>query len=357
VRVAIVGGGINGVMTAWACARRGHTVELFERETLMSGTSRASTKLLHGGIRYLENGEIHLVYESLHERTWWTTRAPQLAHPLRLFLPVYRGVGRPRWMLGAGLTLYDILAFRHGFGRHRWYGRDDVVTHFPTLRPEGLIGAYAFYDAQMDDHALGLWAADQARHAGVTIHEHAQVTRVGPDGTVQIGDATHRYDRVINVGGPWAKALLDASGIAADHELDLVRGSHLFLDGSLTDGLLVQVSGERRICFVLPYQGRILVGTTEVRQTLQEPIVCTPEEKTYLLGVYNQYFTDTRTVDDVRGTFAGVRPLLRSAIDPSRATREAAIERRGDLITVFGGKWTTSRILGEHAAAMLERNG
>ena len=356
LRIAVVGGGINGIMTAWRLAALGHHVELYDRGPLMYETSRASTKLLHGGLRYLEQGELRLVYESLHERTWWTAHAPQLAKPIRLVLPVYRGAGRPRWLLGLGLTLYDVLAGRHSFGRHHWHPHQALLKELPHLRSDNLIGGYTFHDAQMDDYALGRWAASQAHTAGVVIHESTAVTKIGVDGTLTTAHGTHHYDRIVNVAGPWAKQLLDASGIPAEHTLDLVRGSHIVLpnapDAPLHTGLLVQVPGERRICFILPYQGNILVGTTEVRQPLDTPPHCSDEERRYLLAVYNDYFTDTRTDADILTTFAGVRPLLHSATDPTKASREYALERQGHVVTIFGGKWTTSRVLAQKAAAL-----
>lgn len=359
--VAVIGGGINGVMTAWALAARGHTVTVFERDTLIGATSQASTKLLHGGLRYLENGEFRLVRESLRERTWWVSHAPELAHPIELLFPIYDTAPRSRHLIGLGLTLYDALAGRHTFGRHHWLSADEIAQRMPTLRTSGLLGGYTFFDAQMDDHALGLWAAEHAREAGVVVREHTMVTRLSPDGdvwsdTISLG----HYDRVVNVAGPWAGALLAESGVTPRHTLDLVRGSHLLmqqpaLGGTMRYGVMLQVPNERRICFALPYADRLLVGTTEVRQHLSDPIVCSSAEQAYLLAVYNAYFTDTRSDVDVLQTFAGVRPLIHSAADPSRATREYAIEREGRLLTVFGGKWTTARALGRQVAEQVER--
>lgn len=360
--VAVVGGGINGVMTAWALAARGHTVTLFERDSLMGATSQASTKLLHGGLRYLENGEFRLVRESLRERTWWVSHAPALAHPIELLFPIYRSSPRSRQIVGLGLTLYDVLAGRHTFGRHQWLGVAEVAHRMPTLRTTELVGAYVFFDAQMDDRALGLWAADHARGAGVAVREQVAVTRLTPSGDLWSNDVRLGvYDRVVNVAGPWAGDLLAASGITPRHTLDLVRGSHLMLRQPATGspmryGVMLQVLGERRLCFALPYANELLLGTTEVRQGLDEPIACSAAEQAYLLGVYNTYFTDPRSDTDVLRTFAGVRPLIHSSDDPSRATREYAIERHGRVVTVFGGKWTTARALGRQVADRVERD-
>lgn len=357
-RVAVVGGGINGIMTAWRLAELGATVEVFERGEVMGETSRASTKLLHGGLRYLEQGAFHLVHESLHARTWWIEQAPQLAHPIQILLPVHkpdarpRGA-RPRWLVGLGLTMYDVLAGRHTFGRHQWHDAQELRVALPGLRTEAFLGGYTFFDAQMDDHALGLWAAKRAGEAGVTIHEQTSVDRLDVSGRLFANDTWLSFDTIVNAAGPWAERLLARSGISSEHALDLVRGSHLLLRGTIPMGMLVEVPGERRICFILPYQGHILVGTTEVRQTLDDPAVCSAEERTYLLDVYNAMFTDTRSDADIVETFAGIRPLLRSAANPTQASREYAIERRGRVVTVFGGKWTTSRTLARRVAKVV----
>ncbi|HWS75929.1 MAG TPA: glycerol-3-phosphate dehydrogenase/oxidase [Quisquiliibacterium sp.] len=356
MRVAVVGAGINGVMSAWALARRGHEVELFERGEPMAGTSSASTKLLHGGLRYLETGDVSLVREGLRERAWWIEQAPRIAHPLELLLPVVRGRGRPRWMVKAGLVLYDRLSGRRLLAPHRWLGRDEVLARLPGLRAEGLLGAYAFWDGQMDDRALGLWALGQAQAAGVRARTHCEVTRLAPDGTLSGPDVPAApFDAVCNLAGPGAGLLLERSGLPSRHRLRLVRGSHLLVDGSLPCGLLVQAPSDRRVCFILPYGGRVMIGTTEVEQGPDEPVAPSPAERDYLLEVWNASFERRLSAADVRESFAGVRPLLAQAGDANANTREHAIERHGRVLSVFGGKWTTSRSLGEQVADEVER--
>jgi glycerol-3-phosphate dehydrogenase len=152
-----------------------------------------------------------------------------------------------------------------------------------------------------------------------------------------------QHDVVVNAAGPWAQQLAAQSGIALGHQLDLVRGSHLVLDVPCTQAWLLEVPNERRIFFVLPWQGQTLLGTTEVRHTLDQPVQGSVEEKDYLLKAYNAYFPNQAY--QVVGHFAGLRPLLKSAADPSLATREYAIEQQGKTITVLGGKWTTAMAL------------
>lgn len=344
--VAVIGGGINGIMTAWELARRGCSVDLFEKEGLMSATSRASTKMLHGGLRYLEHGHFGLVREALRERGWWLKQAPHLVKPLEILLPVYAGRGRPRWQIATGVIIYDLLAAGTGFEKSRWDASDEVRTRLPMLAPEGLRGAYSYWDGQMDDYHLGLWAAEQAAKTGVRIHESSPVWQVEPvSGEIALHSQRCTFDRVVNVTGPWAGELLADSAVPSRYRLDLVRGSHLVLKGSIDCGCVLQVPGERRILFVLPYQGNILLGTTEVRQPGPNHPVPEQSEIDYLLATYNRFFTDHRSEADIIDAFAGVRPIVASKDEVSASSRESVIERRQRLINVFGGKWTTSRSL------------
>jgi glycerol-3-phosphate dehydrogenase len=335
-------------------AQAGHRVELFERDQIMAATSSASTKLLHGGLRYLETGQIRLVWEALHERAWWIGRAPHLAKPIRLLLPLYGNSSRSPWQVRLGLVLYDILATGSGFPRHRWHSAKQMVQLNPNLRADGLCGGFSFHDAQMDDRALGLWAAEQARTVGVVIHAGCEITGIDTTGELNIGQQVRRFDQIINVAGPWAEQLLRRAGIVSKYRLDLVRGSHIIFKQPCPAGCLLQVPGERRIFFVLPYQDKTLVGTTEVRQSLDQLIECDDDEAGYLLDAYNSYFCAKKAAADIVGRFSGLRPLVHSAADPSQATREYAIERHGLLTTVFGGKWTTARQLGLAVARQLQ---
>ncbi len=344
--IGIIGGGINGVCCAWQLAKQGHRVQLYERDTLMNATSRASSKLLHGGLRYLENREFRLVREALRERDAWIKRAPHLAQPLRLVMPIYQQSRRPGWMIALGLFLYDHLAGNSQLPNARRLSAQELVRRDQHLKSEGLQGGYEFSDGQMDDQALGLWVADQARQAGVNIAEHTEVTALTQDGQVITENgAVHAHDRLIHVAGPGAERLLQATALDSPYQLDLVRGSHLILEVPCKQAYLLEAPNDRRIFFVLPWQGNTLVGTTEVRQTLNEPNACSPEEQSYLLNAWSHYFPDIKP--NVIGSFAGLRPLLRSAQDPSKATREYAIHRTGKLVTVLGGKWTTALALAD----------
>lgn len=340
-------------MAAWELAKAGHSVELIEKSSVMSATSSASTKLLHGGMRYLEHGKFSLVRESLRERAWWLEAAPDVTQVIPILFPIFQRSPRSRWTIKLGMVLYDRLAGKFGVGKHRWVSCAELTEVMPNLKSAGLKGAYLFYDGQMDDYALGLWATEQAKSEGVTVLEHTQVDCITVDGSVEIQGNQRQYDRVVNVAGPWAVELLKQSGLPYEYDLDLVRGSHLLLDRNIKHGMMLTAQTDGRLFFVLPYKGKTLLGTTEVRQDLSEPVVCSESETDYLITVYNDSFDDSIDQSDVLSSFAGLRPLLKSHKNPNRATREYRIEQHEKVISVFGGKWTTARALAKKITAKL----
>ena len=341
MRVAVVGAGIVGACTAWALARRGVACTLYERGQPMGETSRASSKLLHGGLRYLETGQFRLVGKALHARSDWLELAPHLCHRLEMLLPMYRDKGRSQLTIAAGIRIYDVLAMGSGFPRARLLKPAEMLALQPGLSAEGLVGAWAFFDAQMDDYALGNWVVEQFRDLGgelVTRHEVRELAAL--DG----------YDRIVNATGPWARHLRRPLPGKPSYDLDWVRGSHIVLDRPCPAAMLLEVPGSSRIFFVLPYRGRTLIGTTEVRQAGPNNPGPSEGEIRYLLDAHNAYLTPAATHHDVVEVFSGVRPLLRSADNPSEATREWAFERTGKVLHIYGGKWTTAKLQGEDAA-------
>ncbi|KAI5914826.1 MAG: FAD-dependent oxidoreductase [Nitrospira sp.] len=341
MRVAVVGAGIVGACTAWALVRKGANVSLFERKRPMAETSRASSKLLHGGLRYLERGHVRLVGKSLQARAAWLRQAPHLCDPLQLLLPVYENAGRARWTIGLGIRLYDLLARGSGFPKGRWFTANEVGALQPALVRTGLQGAYAFYDAKMDDEALGNWVVEQFSAAGGEVICGTAVSHI---------DDLDDFDRIVNATGPWALELRRTQPGPSAYALDWVRGSHIVLDRLCPAAMLLQVPGEKRIFFVLPRNGQTLIGTTEMRQATPDNPGPTEDEIRYLLDAYNHYLTLPARRSDVADAFAGVRPLIRSADNPSDATREWAFERVGKVLHIYGGKWTTAQLQGEEAA-------
>lgn len=351
MKIAIIGGGINGIMTAWELTKNNHNVTLFEKNTLISQTSSSSSKLLHGGLRYLENFEFRLVKEALRERQWWISQAPDLVKPLQIFIPIYKHSSRSAWLYKIGLYLYDSFSKSHNIGKHQNHSKASMQKSCSELKMNSLIKGFSYYDGQMDDYQLGLWAADQVKkYKKLTVLEGVAVNRINVNGEVVYGGNKEQFDKVINIAGPWAHQLLKDNNIDSDYELDLVRGSHIVIDRKLNHGYFLEVPNERRIFFVLPYKNQTLIGTTEIRQLITEEIKPTQLEIIYLIQAYNHYFKDQIKEQDVVKSFSGLRPLVKNTKDVNKISRECAIQVNQNLISVFGGKWTTSRALAKRVA-------
>ena len=346
MKIAVIGGGINGIMISWELCKHNHDVTLFEKNTLMSQTSSSSSKLLHGGLRYLENFEFGLVKEALGEREWWINQVPDLVQPLKIFIPVYKQSRRPAWLYKIGLYLYDLLAGRQNIGKHQKYNKASIQELCPGLKTNSLVKGFSYYDAQMDDYQLGIWAVNQVKqYKNFMLIEKTTIDQVDINGKVFYNGNEEQFDKVINVTGPWAYQLLKDSDIDSAYELDLVRGSHIVVNRKLDYGYFLEVPNERRIIFILPYKNQTLIGTTEVRQKISDKIKPTQPEILHLLSTYNYYFVKQITEKDIVKSFAGIRPLVKSCNDTNKTTREYSIQTNEKLISVFGGKWTTARAL------------
>jgi glycerol-3-phosphate dehydrogenase len=358
VRIAIVGGGINGAGIAWELARKGYDVTLFERRRCGEQTSSATTKLIHGGIRYLEGLHFALVRESLRERAWLLEHLPQLVHPIEFFLPVYGDSPRSRFTLRVGLTLYDMLAARGRVHRHHALSAEELTRRAPLVSAD-LRGGFSFWDAQTDDRELVRTVIASARRDGAVIREHTPIVSLRRDRNQWVlgnPNGEERFDFVINAAGPWMNELLRASRIPSRYRLSLVRGSHLVLKRRASDvAMLLQSTSDRRIFFVLPWKATTLVGTTEVVQkgTLDD-VHASAEEIEYLIARYNRYVREPISTSDVASTFAGVRPLVGRSSNPSAIGREYRVERKENLINVFGGKMTTFLSLARHVGMRVD---
>ncbi|HXG58555.1 MAG TPA: FAD-dependent oxidoreductase [Thermoanaerobaculia bacterium] len=357
-RIAVVGGGINGAGVAWELVRRGYAVALFDQGAFGAKTSSATTKLIHGGLRYLEHFRVRLVRESLRERAWLLRHLPQLVRPIEIVLPVYRDSPRSRFRIHSGLVLYDLLAGRGTIEPHTSLTAEEVVARVPVVR-EGLSSGFSYWDAQVDDRELVRTVVRSAVRDGVEAREFTRVESLRRDGKqwmLRTPRGEERYDFVVNAAGPWMNQLLEASGIESPYRLSLVRGSHLVLRRRVSDsGVLLQSADDRRVFFVLPWKETTLVGTTEVVQ--REPldrIEASREEIAYLLARYNRYFREAIGEEDIRETFAGVRPLVGRSSNPSAIGREYRVVRDGNAVNVFGGKMTTFMALARRVALRVD---
>lgn len=362
-RVLVLGGGIHGVGVLHDFASRGwRDVHLVEKGALGGGTSSKSTKLIHGGLRYLKRlSDFGLVSEGLRERQLLMRLAPDLVRPVELLFPILKGGGMPKFLVKAGLGLYDVLAGRYRLEPHRTLNQNEVEEKAPMLDLNLCRTVYSFWDGQTDDLGLVFRVAASARRLGAGITEGCRIIRLAPndDGWMatvldqkgqerQIGA---RY--VINCLGPWANRLLEASAIPPTHKGVNNKGVHLlFEDFGLKSGLFLQsLRGDGRIFFMLPWQGHTLLGTTEDLFT-GDPDRLTVEtaEVTYLLENCNAFLKRKLSAREVCGSFAGLRWLaVENGHGLSDTSRHHIIGersgKRGLLMTLYGGKLTTYRNL------------
>lgn len=366
----VVGGGITGAGVARDAVLRGLRVGLFDRGDFGNGTSSRSSRLVHGGVRYLEHGHLHLVLESSRERRRLLRIAPHLVRPLAFTWPVYAGARIPLWQVNAGLTLYDALAFYRNVAPHRRLAPDEVLRDEPHLRTDQLRGGARYYDAAADDARLVLANVVAAAEQGAVTLNYATVERVGPKdesrGTwrVDVADAVtnsaHQLHArsIVFALGPWSD---DVSQILErDAPASRVLGSigahiaverrHVANAGALT--LLAPSDG--RVFFVLPAQDLTIVTTTETpARNGPEDVRASRSDVQYLLSAVNHYFPSAQLgFDDVVGAWAGVRPLIAPPANGSRsltsASREHSIvETEPLLFVVTGGKLTTFRAMAE----------
>jgi glycerol-3-phosphate dehydrogenase len=358
VDVAVVGAGIHGAGVAQAAAAAGHSVLLLEQTAPAAGSSSRSSKLIHGGLRYLETGQFHLVRESLHERTTLLRLAPQLVRLQRFHIPIYRETRRRPWQLRIGLSLYALLCgFERGarFGlipRAQWSSLDGLQTH-------GLQRVFYYHDAQTDDRALTEAVVRSAQQLGVRLLCPAQVhAAVLADGAVDVRftwEASQQHCRarvLINAAGPWADRMARTiSPAIAVPTLECVQGSHLILNCASPDAVYyVESPRDGRAVFVMPWHGKLMVGTTETRFRGDPGSVApTAAEVHYLLGVLRHYFPRFRADDacDVIGSFAGLRVLPTGAGHTFHRSRETLLvtdrPTRPRVLSVYGGKLTTWR--------------
>ena len=361
--LVVIGGGVNGCGIAADAAGRGLRVLLAERDDLASGTSSASSKLVHGGLRYLEHYEFRLVREALAEREVLLAKAPHIVWPLRFVLPHAPG-SRPRWLIRAGLLLYDALARRRVIPRSRGV---DLRTD-PAGRPlrDDLAWGFAYWDCWVDDARLVVLNARAAADRGAEILTRTPVVGVEPDGhfwRVQLAGADGprqvRARALVNAAGPWVDrvaALVGALDVAPRAPLRLIKGSHIVVPrvAGADDAYLLQ-NPDGRVVFALPFEERFtLVGTTDVAFAGDPAkVAIDAAEEAYLLDVASRWFRQPITSSDIVWRFAGVRPLYDDAsADPSAVTRDYRLDLTAGgttppLLTVMGGKVTTYRRLAE----------
>jgi len=360
--ILIVGGGINGAAIAREAALNGLSVLLVEKGDLAGATSSASTKLIHGGLRYLEYYDFKLVAEALRERERLVKAAPHIIRPMRFVLPHENAV-RPWWMVRLGLYLYDWLGGRMTLKRSRGLRRSDTTYTAPLKN--GARG-FVYSDAFVDDSRLTVLNAMDAHANGAEIAVRTELVTARRDGGVWCATLSDGRDvtarALVNAAGPWVAELLGRLGINASAGVRLVKGSHIVVPRLYEgDHAYILQLADRRIVFAIRYQGRTEIGTTDIPVDRPEDAVIDPGEIAYLCEAANQHFTRQIAPADVTSTWSGVRPLYDDGASEAKAvTRDYVLEldTLGDtgaapLLSVFGGKITTARHLAEEALAKI----
>ncbi len=366
--LAVVGGGATGLGVALDAAARGFSVVLLESHDFAKGTSSRATKLVHGGVRYLAQGNIALVREALHERTTLLKNAPHLAQPLAFVMPSYKFWETPFY--GTGLKMYDALAGKAGLGATECLGRMETLRCLPTAMAEGLKGGVKYWDGQFDDARLALALARTAAARGALLVNYCPVTdlryEAGKVAGVACEDAESgrrfevRARCVVNATGVWVDALRQRDGEAAGRQLPAMvapsQGVHLVVDREFLPSehaLMVPKTADGRVLFAVPWLGKLILGTTDSpRNDLAREPVAMREEVAFILGEAGRYLRRAPKAEDVRSIWVGLRPLVKPQNDEGGATkgisREHTVLASGSgLVTVTGGKWTTYRAMAE----------
>jgi glycerol-3-phosphate dehydrogenase len=362
--VLIVGGGATGLGTAVEAASRGLSTVLVERKDFCHATSSRSTKLVHGGVRYLEQGDVLLVREALCERGRLLHNAPGVCSRLPLIVPVYGSWQKLYY--AAGLKIYDFMAGRLSLGRTRLLSAEEVKSRIPTVDSRRLQGGILFYDGQFDDARLGIMLVRKAREMGALPVNYIELTRLMETGgrisgaqvrdTLSRDEFTIEADVLVNAAGTGADEIRRMADRQVRRRMVLSRGSHVVLSADWLGGgtaLLVPKTDDGRVLFAIPWCGRTLAGTTEVpvEENDEEP-VASNQEIDFILSHLNRYLSRKTRREDVLSVFAGLRPLVRRG-NP-RGGRTAALSRshvievlRGNVVSIMGGKWTTYRKMSE----------
>jgi len=367
--VLVVGGGVTGAGIARDAILRGLAVALIDKGDFASGTSSRSSRLVHGGVRYLEHGHLRLVFEASAERARLLRLAPHLVRPMAFTWPVYRGQRLPVWKLSAGLALYDALALFRNVERHRRLDARGVLAHEPAVAHEKLRGGVRYFDAATDDARLTLANALDAAHLGAVAANHVEFTgrRQSRDGgTFSATDALTgraleiRARTLVNATGPWSDDVRRRAGFAGSPRVQGSKGAHIAVPRDRVGNrhaLTLLHPRDGRVMFTLPSASHTIVGTTDTFTAVSADEVRASEaDVSYLLEGVNAFFPDARLErGDVVAAWAGIRPLMPTGRSSVAASREHAIDHSDGTVTITGGKLTTYRVMASQTVDVVQR--
>ena len=381
--ICIIGGGATGAGVALDATLRGYKVLLIEKGDFASQTSSKSTKLVHGGVRYLEQAvrnldwhQFKMVYKALHERKTLLQNAPHLAHPLGLLTPCY--TRWERWYYRIGMWLYDKISGSTNLKSSRGLSKKEIQTEFPSIESHHLRGGVLYYDGQLNDARYALAILKEAERLGACILNYARLDsfELGPKSLkikkVLFTDLRSKASytipvkAVVNATGPFTDSVRVLANPRLKPRMKVSRGAHIVLPAEFWQGetaLLIPKTDDGRVIFVIPWRGSVLVGTTDDPDTLSETPVILEAEKEYLISYFNRYSAKKARIEDISATFVGQRPLLQVQLDSAMNAdtkslvrdHEVEVDGRSKLVSIMGGKWTTYRVMASDTLDVLEK--
>ncbi|MCF7824871.1 MAG: FAD-dependent oxidoreductase [Candidatus Marinimicrobia bacterium] len=363
--VIVLGAGINGCGIAEKLVSNGKQVLLLDKSGVGQGTSSKSSRLIHGGLRYLETGQLHLVYESLHDRQRLVEKYPDLVAYKRFFLPIYKSSPRPGWMIRIGLWLYDVLSGSRLAGRSRKENKEDFLARFKAFCREDLRSVLSYVDAKTHDRELTRRVADDFQDLGGRVIVHCEIEKLEwTDSSFIMQSSAGGFSApvLVNATGPWMDEVNEKFNLPAKFQIRKVSGIHLIFEGLIVPELMFMQTREKRIFFIIPEpeNDQTIIGTTEREENcLMEDVHAQEEDIQYLLDQVNAYLKTEHQFlrEDVRDIYIGVRPLVRRIGELSDVSREYKLDlhTKGEtrLLHVFGGKLTTYLSLAENVAKVL----
>jgi glycerol-3-phosphate dehydrogenase len=357
----IIGAGINGVAIAKALVESGKTVLVIEKSRIGAGASSHSSRLIHGGLRYLETYDFALVKEALYDQKYLLDTYPNLVKLRPFYLPIYTNSKRPAWIIGLGLWLYSFFG-QHGRKTEK-VSKEEFLRQFKAIKEEGLNAVYRYYDGKTDDDALTHKIAEEAQQKGTEILEKTELrsVRVADDTiTIETSQGKTQTNLFINATGAWVDEVNTEFGFPSSFTIEKLSGIHLVIDRILVPEPLLLETTSKRIFFIIPEADTTLIGTTERSETIPiDEIKVNNEDIEYLLRESNNYLRTALKRNDIKEVYIGTRPLIKSAKDPSQMSREYKLDLhpmgKNRVLHVYGGKLTTFPSLAKRTVDLLEK--
>ena len=334
-KIGIVGGGITGLISAYFLSQEGYEVDLYEKKTLLSETSSKTTKLIHGGIRYLENLQFHEVKNGINDRKWWLENFPNETKLQEIIILSKRKFSSEILKFFIGIKVYEAFAGRQNIKTGRLYNQKDLVSFGIKNK---ISAGISFFDGLMQE-SVGQEIIKRCKRNGVNFYENNEIKSIRPEGYIE----EKQYKKIIIATGPWISVFLKQNKIESNKAIDYIKGIHLVINRIIKKGFMFRDQKKHRYIFAIPYQGNLLLGTTEKRVSTPEDKQILDSEVNYLLESINAFIDRPVSKDEIIGSYAGVRPLIKSKTqDFHSSSRDFYIQKDQNLLSLFGGKWTTA---------------